>query len=88
MTDRQVAVWQCPHCGAVRTLVLPSYYTIRRECEHWRPDAVYIYVMRPLNDLAKAVDEHESEIEKESAARTLRERMITEERADYRFGFV
>jgi hypothetical protein len=44
--------------------------------------------MRPLNDLAKAVDEHESEIEKESAARTLRERMITEERADYRFGFV
>jgi hypothetical protein len=87
--NHEIAVWQCPECGGVRTLTFPTTYTISRVCEHWKSsDYVVLAVMQPLNSLAKSFDEHELKYHEESEARTMRERALTEERADYRFGFV
>lgn len=88
-----VAVWQCLGCGKVQTLALPTTYTIRRECNHWhppeRPDVdVEIWPMAPLNALAKSLDAIELQWEQEWDERRQRERALTVERTDWRFGFV
>ncbi len=83
------AVWCCPSCGRSVTLSFPTYYTIWRECDHWVSDnEVHRFVMTPVNELARSYDEFEAKQEAESAQRRGRERTMTNERSDWRFGFV
>jgi len=51
------AYWACGSCGRVATLRFPSIYTLDRICNCAFPH--HVTQMKPLNDLAKLIDEDE-----------------------------
>lgn len=85
----QKAIWCCPRCGRTAMLCIPTYYSITRWCNHWiAANHVERVRMTAINDTAKMFDEWEKKLQKETSARHERERAITAERADWRFGCV
>lgn len=57
MTDK--AIWICPECGRTGIMTFPSAYVLTRDCNHgFYNGAIRIFIMAPVNDLARYVDAH------------------------------
>jgi len=88
VNTREYAIWCCAKCA--KTVQIPDVttYTVSRECRHWNADhSVDIWMMTPVNERAVAFDRWEKAADEAHRNQVMRERALTEERRDWRFGF-